>query len=92
MTKRITGHLENFRIGLAADELYNEFWHWFCDECIEQSKKGEITLATLTTTLITFIKMLHPFMPYVTEQIWHELKAAELVTDELLITAPWPQE
>ena len=92
VTKRITGHLENFRIGLAADELYNEFWHWFCDECIEQSKKGEITLATLTTTLITFIKMLHPFMPYVTEQIWHELKAAELVTDELLITAPWPQE
>ena len=82
--------MHNLRLGLAADELYNEFWHWYCDECIEAAKKGEISFEVLFSTLTTFLKLLHPFMPFVTEQIWQELHQEKVVTDQLLITATWP--
>lgn len=87
---KTTDNMEQLRLGLVADELYNEFWHWYCDECIETAKDGEISFAVMIEVLTAFLKMLHPFMPFVTEQIWQELRTEELVSEELLITSKWP--
>jgi valyl-tRNA synthetase len=82
-----TNHLENLRIGQAAELLYNEFWHGFCDIRIEEAKRGKISSAQLTEGLIFFLKMLHSFMPYVTEAVWGELKLGK----KLLIEESWPE-
>jgi valyl-tRNA synthetase len=91
-----TQQLNDFKIGFAAETLYNEFWHWFCDECIEQAKTGGLSKQALFTGLITFLKLLHPFMPFVTETIWQELQENKLFSPtgedyELLIVSQWPQ-
>lgn len=81
----VTRQIDDLRVGLAAETVYNEFWHWFCDECIEKSKKGEISIETTYKGLLVFLKLLHPFMPFVTERVWQELKQ-----EGLLIQAEWP--
>jgi len=88
VTADVTKQIEQLKLGLAADTVYNEFWHWFCDECIEQAKSGEISMERLEDGLKTFLKLLHPFMPFVTEAIWSQ----ELKLDTgLLIQAEWPK-
>src|SRR5260221_9679617 len=71
--KTITQQLNDFKIGMAAEEVFNEFWHWFCDEAIEQAKTDQISLSLLKSGLEDFLKLLHPFMPFVTEAVWQEL-------------------
>ena len=83
--KTITRQLDDLRIGLAAETAYNEFWHWFCDECIEKSKEGKISTELIYEGLLVFLKLLHPFMPFVTERVWQELGQ-----EGLLIKAEWP--
>ncbi len=90
VTGEATAYLENLQIGLAADYIYNQFWHWFCDECIEQNKAGTLSSTATLEGIVTFLKLLHPFVPFVTEAIWQELKAEGLVETNLLITTPWP--
>ena len=92
--QNVTKQLDDYRIGLAAETVYNEFWHWFCDEAIEQSKRGEISRETLSHGLVVFLKLLHPFVPFVTEAVWEELRNVELrmTNDELLISSSWPIE
>lgn len=85
----VTKNMIDRKIGLAADTLYTEFWHWFCDELIEKQKNGEISLGTTTDFLIKFIKLLHPFMPFVTEAVWQELYARALVKEPQLISSSW---
>jgi len=80
-----TSHLENFKIGFGAEHLYNEFWHWFCDECIEKSKQGEISNEALEKGLKVFLKLLHPFVPFVTEVVWQEMGY-----EGLLMMEKWP--
>lgn len=89
-TQEISQQLTDLKIGLAADTTYNTFWHWFCDECIEKSKQKKLSTPTLLEGLTTYLKLLHPFMPFVTEAVWQELYAEKLVTEPLLITAQWP--
>lgn len=83
---KTTKYLDQYKLNQAAELLYSEFWHWYCDKCIEDSKKGEIGVRQLKEGLITFLKLLHPFMPFVTEQIWNEIGEKEL-----LITIVWPE-
>ena len=83
----VTRQLENLKIGLAAETVYNEFWHYFCDEAIEKSKTGEISLAVLSEGLRTFLKLLHPFVPFVTEAVWEKLPHQ---SEPLLISSSWP--
>ncbi|MFH1959565.1 MAG: class I tRNA ligase family protein, partial [Patescibacteria group bacterium] len=94
ITQAVTKQLNDFKIGLAADNLYNEFWHWFCDECIEKSKSGEISQQALIQGLIVFLKLLHPFIPFVTETIWQTLHREKLINGEnnhqLLALSQWP--
>ena len=94
VTKEVTKQLNDFKIGLAGETLYTEFWHWFCDECIEKSKTGEISRTALIQGLITFLKLFHPFIPFVTETIWQILSQEKLINSEdsssLLALSDWP--
>ena len=85
--KTITRQMDELRIGLAAETVYNEFWHWFCDECIEKGKEGKISIELIYEGLIVFLKLLHPFMPFVTERVWQELGQ-----EGLLIKQAWVDE
>ena len=86
----ITNQLGKYQIGLAADTIYSEFWHWFCDKCIEQNKDGNLSDHLLLKGLITFLKLFHPFIPFVTEQLWQTLFEMKFVSEPLLIQGSWP--
>ena len=97
----VDGHFVNYRIDLASDALYQYIWKRFADEIIEQSKPilsttdAEAKLSrqyTLNTILITTLKLLHPFMPFVTEAVWQNIPK-ELKTEarELLMVTKWPK-
>ncbi len=87
----VSRNLDQLQIGLAADTLHNEFWHWFCDQCIEESKKDLISQEKLLEGLIVFLKLFHPFIPFVTEKIWQILVTEQLVDEPMLMTSPWPR-
>lgn len=93
MKESVTGHLENFRFSQALQEIHSFIWHDFADVYIEAAKNqksGELvddtTAAILYATLIDSLKMLHPFMPFVTEAIYQHLPEHE----GMLITHNWP--
>jgi valyl-tRNA synthetase len=92
ISQEITKNLTNFQIGLAAETAYNEFWHWYCDEAIELGKSSKLGGQQLIAGLQTFLKLLHPFVPFVTEAIWQNLVEKKLVSEKLLITASWPDK
>jgi valyl-tRNA synthetase len=85
----VTQQLNDFKIGMAAETVYNEFWHWFCDECIESTKAGKLPLEELEKGLTTFLLLLHPFVPFVTEAIWQE-RNEKPDSSPLLIASSWP--
>ncbi|MES2215851.1 MAG: valine--tRNA ligase [Patescibacteria group bacterium] len=95
----ITSDMNNYRYYLAAEKLYHYFWHTFADKIIEESKgavNGTDADArvsaqwTLLHILTTSIKALHPFMPYITEEIWAELPNSENNEKRLLMIEKWP--
>jgi len=87
----ITRQLNDLKLGLATDTAYNEFWHWYCDECIEAAKKGDISREKLFEGLVTFLQLLHPIVPFVTEAIWQAVKTdSPTPLPDLLINHPWP--
>ena len=81
----VTDQLENLKIGLAAETVYNEFWHWFCDKAIEDNKSCELSSDALRRGFVVFLKLLHPFTPFVTEAIWQNM-----IKDGLLLASTWP--
>ncbi|KKT29798.1 MAG: Valine-tRNA ligase, partial [Microgenomates group bacterium GW2011_GWC1_44_10] len=84
--QELTRLLEDNRVGLAAEYVYNEFWHWFCDEQIEENKQGKISDDVLKDGFKSFLVMLHPFVPFVTEAVWKEV----FIGDGMLISQSWP--
>lgn len=92
----ITDDMENFRYYLAAEKIYHYFWHTFADIIIEKCKpalqegsEAEKASAqyTLYHILTTSLKVLHPFVPFVTEEIWAMLPKKDR---ELLMVEKWP--
>ena len=81
--------LESFDFGKVAHTLYDFFWHDFCDVYIEQAKAqpNENTQHVLFYTLATSLKLLHPIMPFVTEEIYQKLPG----TKKPLIIEDWPK-
>ena len=71
--KKVKKHMDKYEFNIVGMALYDFIWDCFCDKYIEMSKFTSNTLATkstLYTVLTGIIKMLHPFMPYVTEEIY----------------------
>lgn len=88
LTKEITEDMDNFRFYLAAEKLYHYMWHRFADKIIEESKGRADYGETLYYILENSIKLLHPFMPFVTEEIWGMLNTKE---KKLLMIEHWPK-
>ncbi len=84
----VTTLLNETKIGLAAETIYNVFWHWYCDEVIESAKSGQIGKSQIEKGLMTLLKLLHPFVPYVTEAVWSFLDAKD---SPILATTTWPK-
>ena len=80
-------HIDCFEFGQALHLLYDFFWHEFCDIYIEESKK-QLNSPVAGHVLVTSLKLLHPFMPFITEEIWGELP---IKSKQLLIVEKWPQ-
>lgn len=85
----ITGYLEKLKVGQASEAAYNHFWHWFCDEAIEAHKKGEISTDAITDGMRSFLVLLHPFAPFVTEAAYQKVFAQD--KNDLLISHSWSE-
>ena len=71
--KKITKHMDKYEFNIVGTTLYDFIWDCFCDKYIEMSKftsDTQATKSTLYTVLMGILKMLHPIMPYVTEEIY----------------------
>ena len=88
----VTENLEKFELGIAVQKLYDFIWDDFCDWYIELSKirlQGDgrtDALRVLVYTMTGMLKLLHPFMPFITEEIWQSLPH----TGDALMCAKWP--
>lgn len=90
LVKNTEKQIETYEFGQALHGLYDFFWHEFCDKCLEASKKDETeeTRQTLSYTLLISLKLLHPFLPHITERIWAELP---IKNKNLLMVEAWPK-
>jgi valyl-tRNA synthetase len=95
--KSVDKYLENFQFGQAARQLYSFFWHDFCDLYIEKAKKtaahtrqeNKKTEQILLYVLLSSLKLLHPFIPFVTEEIYQGLPMKN--KKKCLIIEDWPK-
>ena len=96
--KKITISIKNYKFHRAAEEIYHFFWHKFCDKTIEDCKKRilkakstkekETPCWILWNVLYRSLKLLHPFMPFITEQIYQKLPSKP---KEALIIEKWQE-
>lgn len=91
----ITNDVDEYRLHLASEKIYDYFWHTFCDQIIEthkiriQNQEDKASAQTLLLTLLEEqLKTLHPFMPFITETIWTEVMGK----DKLLMVETWPTQ
>jgi valyl-tRNA synthetase len=87
VAKDITEDLENYRIYLAAEKIYHYLWDRFAAEIIEESKNKPECNATLYYILENSLKLLHPFMPFITEEIWQSMPGKK----GLIMIEAWPE-
>lgn len=97
--KDVTDDIDAYRLHLAGEKLYAYIWHEFADNIIEESKptlSGADADATISRQwllnhiLRTSLALLHPFMPFVTEELWSMIRSKN--DTEFLMIAPWPKE
>ncbi|MBF8984461.1 valine--tRNA ligase [Lutibacter sp. B2] len=97
VVKEVTDNLEKFELGMAVQKVYDFIWSEYCDWYIELVKPrlyGEerntknAALCTLIEVLKNMLKLLHPFMPFITEEIWQTISNDE---EESIIIAAWPE-
>ncbi len=85
--------LDAYKFNEAANSIYEFFWHEFCDWYIEIAKQS---LGEKTTQVILYkmleksLRMLHPFMPFVTEEIWQKLPRGKDRPADSIMVSPWP--
>lgn len=95
MVKEVTENIEKFELGIAVQKVYDFIWDIFCDWYIELAKprliaggdEAQATRQVLVYVLTRALAMLHPFMPFITEEIWQTLPHE----GESLMISQWPQ-
>ena len=97
LIRDVTDNMENFELGIAVQKVYDFIWDEFCDWYIEMVKprlynsddtvSQNAALWTLKTVLIDALKLLHPYMPFITEEIFCTLQSEE----ESIMTSRWPE-
>ncbi|MDP4010059.1 MAG: valine--tRNA ligase [Candidatus Shapirobacteria bacterium] len=89
-----TKNINKYHFGQASEDLYHFFWNQFCDIYIEKAKdRGEDVVPVLLTVLLNSLKLLHPFMPFVTENIFQYFKQKypNFSSEEFLAISSWPK-
>ncbi|MCI5502651.1 MAG: valine--tRNA ligase [Anaerobutyricum sp.] len=95
LVKDVTENMENYDLGIAVAKLYDFIWEEFCDWYIEMVKPRlyndedatkAAALYTLKNVLITALKLLHPYMPFITEEIFCSMQDEE----ESIMVSDWP--
>ncbi|WP_286915904.1 valine--tRNA ligase [Pseudomonas sp. UBA6276] len=97
----VTRHLDQFRFDLAAQALYEFIWNQYCDWYLELSKpvlwdenapveRQRGTRRTLVRVLEVALRLAHPFMPFITEEIWQRLAPLAGVQGKTIMLQPWP--
>ena len=96
LVKEVTDNMESFELGIAVQKIYDFIWDEFCDWYIEMvkprlynsddKKSQDAALYTLKTVLIDALKLLHPYMPFITEEIFTTLQSEE----ESIMVSEWP--
>lgn len=96
LAKEVTANMDKFELGIAVQKVYDFIWEEFCDWYIEMVKPRlyndndstkQAALWTLNTVLINSLKLLHPYMPFVTEEIFCNLQDKE----ESIMISLWPE-
>ena len=96
LAKEVTDNMDKYELGIAVGKLYDFIWEEFCDWYIEMVKPRlyndedqtkAAALWTLKTVLIAALKLLHPYMPFITEEIFTTLQTA----DESIMISKWPE-
>ncbi len=96
LAKNVTANLDAYELGIAVQNVYDFIWDEYCDWYIEMVKPRlynqedstrEAALWTLKTVLINALKLLHPFMPFVTEEIFTSIQSEE----ETIMLSKWPE-
>ena len=91
LLKSVTKHMDKYEFNLAASEIYDFTWNIFCDYYIEMAKYSIDTISTKSTlceVLTGILKLLHPFMPFVTEEIYSMLPVK---THESIMISDYPE-
>lgn len=95
LVKEVTENMDKFELGIALQKVYDFMWTEFCDWYIElvkpvfygdDEKAKGVTYNVLNTVLVTGLKLLHPVMPFITEEIYTHLTGEETIT-----TSVWPE-
>ena len=95
--KDVTEALERFQFNEAANRTYDFVWHDFCNWYIEVAKvllaQGDRnqTLKVLLEVLNNSLRLLHPIMPFITEELWQHLRKSDPSMTKSIMIAPWPQ-
>ena len=92
IVKETTRNFDEFKFYLAAEKIYHYIWHTFADKIIEEEKEAVKNGSTLAqwlvfSILVTCLKLLHPFMPFITEEIWSKLP---IKNKKMLLIEDWP--
>jgi valyl-tRNA synthetase len=98
LAKEVSNNIDNYELGIAVQKLYDFIWDCFCDWYIEIAKirlqqgdeGAKNARAVLVYVLSNALKLLHPFMPFITEEIYQGLCADESGEAEPLMIQPWP--
>ena len=96
LTKNVTENIDKYELGIAVSKIYDFIWEEFCDWYIEmvkprlyndEDKTKAAALWTLKTVLINALKLLHPYMPFITEEIFCNVQNEE----ESIMISKWPE-
>ena len=97
LVKEVTDNMDHFELGIAVQKVYDFIWDEFCDWYIEMVKprlygnagkdSKDAALYTLKTVLIDALKLLHPYMPFITEEVFCTLQSEE----ESIMISKWPE-
>lgn len=89
LTKEVTKHLDSYQFNLGAERLYEFIWHEFADKYIEDVKNriDDNSFLVLRSLFIVQLQLLHPFMPFITEEIYQKLGG-----EGSLMVSSWPQK